>query len=434
MLAAMRTIERRSLAAEDLDLARQIGSRLKAARSRAGMTQQQVAEGRYTKAYVSALENGLIKPSMAALRFLANRLGTTPSELLQDPAERWARMDADLRLAAGDYQTAADGFQDLLDRGPPGPERGRILVGLAESLCRLGRAGEAVRIASEGEALLVRAGLRDEARRARYWLAGAHHLSDNPSEARLLLEQLLAEDSETAPLGPDFRVRLLVALATVLTQAGEPRRALLLLEEARGINADLDDRRRATLLSSLAWAYRATGDMEAAIRTGLESLAMFKAADAVVESANLENEIALIYLGLGNIDEARRHAADAHRICAGLGNDFMLAHTIETEAQIAMADGQHAAAGERAAEAVAMARRTGNRKAEISGLLTEARSARASGADARAAVILGEAADLARSGPTPRLREILTEWSELLAASGDHQRAYELSREALALA
>ena len=71
----MKTVERRSLAAEDRDLAEQIGVRLRAARLRAGLTQREVAEGRYTKAYVSALENGLIKPSMAALRFLAERLG-----------------------------------------------------------------------------------------------------------------------------------------------------------------------------------------------------------------------------------------------------------------------------------------------------------------------------------------------------------------------
>ena len=56
----MKTIERRSLANEDRDLAQQIGGKLKAARLRAGLTQQQVAAGRYTKAYVSALENGLI--------------------------------------------------------------------------------------------------------------------------------------------------------------------------------------------------------------------------------------------------------------------------------------------------------------------------------------------------------------------------------------
>src|SRR5947208_959385 len=94
MLIAMTTSTRtrRSLAVEDLDLARQIGKRLKAARTRAGLTQRELAEPRYTKAYISALENGLIKPSMAALRFLARRLGTVPGEFLADEDTHWRRI------------------------------------------------------------------------------------------------------------------------------------------------------------------------------------------------------------------------------------------------------------------------------------------------------------------------------------------------------
>ena len=80
-----------------------------------------------------------------------------------------------------------------------------------------------------------------------------------------------------------------------------------------------------------------------------------------------------------------------------------------------------------------MARRTANQKAEISALLTGARAARASGDLASAGEVLATAAELARNGPRPRLRDILTEWSELLAESGDHEGAYRLSREALAL-
>lgn len=429
----MRTIERRSLAAEDRDLARQIGGRLKAARIRAGMTQQQVAAGRYTKAYVSALENGLIKPSMAALRFLAFRLGTTPSELLTDADERWARMDAELRLAAGDWQAAVDRFQALLDADPPGLERARVLAGLAEGLYRLGRASEAIRPASEADELFTRADMREDARLARYWLAAAHHMSDNPDEAKLLLEQLLGEDSPGEPLGPDLRVRLLVALAAVLTQRGEPRAALALLEEARGIGADVDDRRRAALLASLALGYRATGDMEAAMRTGLQSVALFRAAEAEIETATVENELALIFLGMGNLREANRHAAAARAAFDKPGHEFMLAHVSETEAQIALAEGKSDVASTKAAETVELARRTGNQKAAISALLTGARAARAGGDGARAGAILAEAAELARGGPRARLREILSEWSELSAEGGDLQRAYELSREALAL-
>jgi tetratricopeptide (TPR) repeat protein len=429
----MRTVQRRSLADEDRDLARQIGTRLKASRQRAGLTQQQVADGRYTKAYVSALENGLIKPSMAALRFLAVRLGTTPSELLSEPEERWTRLEAELRLASGDWQTAIDGFEGLLETEPRGAERARILVGLAEALVRIGRAADAVQVASDADDRFRRAGLLDDARRARYWLASAHHHSDNPAEARILFEQLLGEDTEAMPLGADFRVRLLVSLGSVLSHSGEPKRALLMLEEARGIGEDLDDRRRGSLLFSLALGYRATGDFEAAIRTGVHALGLLRAADAVVETASIENELALIFLGLGNLRQARQHAAQAHAAFDGLHHDFLLAHVLETEAQIALADGKPDLAIERAGEAADLARKSGNQKAEISALLTEARAARKAKDRERAAKVLARAAVLARQGPRPHLREILAEWSELLAESGDHQKAYELSREALAL-
>ncbi|SRR6266550_9663 len=428
----MRTVERRSLAAEDRDLARQIGTKLRTARHAAGLTQQQVAAGRYTKAYVSALENGLIKPSMAALRFLAVRLGTTPSELLAESDTRWARLDAELRLAAGDFQSAADGFSGLLDAAQ-GAERGRVLLGLAEAMYRIGRGAEAVAISSEASELLGRSGLVVEARQARYWLAASHHQADNPGEARRLLEQLLADDTEASPLGQDFRVRILVALASVLTHAGEPKQALTLLEEARGIGADLDDRRRGALFHSLALGYRETGDMEAAVRNGLQSLALYRSAEAVVESASIENELALIFVGLGNLAEARRHAAAARAQFEEISQDSGLAHVSDTEGQIALAAGDAAAAGDRAADAVALARRSGNHKAEISGLLTQARAKRLLGDSAQAAAILGVAAELARTGPKPRLRDILSEWSELMAESGDVAKAYELSREALAL-
>jgi transcriptional regulator with XRE-family HTH domain len=429
----MKTVERRSLAVEDKDLARQIGTKLRAARHAAGLTQQQVAAGRYTKAYVSALENGLIKPSMAALRFLAVRLGTTPSELLAESDTRWARLDAELRLAAGDWQAAADHYQALLDLSPQGVERGRVMSGLAESLFRLGHGLDVVGLASEANELLSRSGSVAEARLARYWLAGGHLQSDNPAEAARLIEQLLADDTEATPLGPDFRVRLLIGLASVLTHGGEPQRALALLEEARGIGADLDDKRRGALLHSLALGYRATGDMEAAIRTGLQSLALYRSSDALVELASIENELALIFMSLGNLAEARRHGAAAHSEFERMKNESRLADVIDTEAQIALAAGDAKTAEELGRRAVELSRRTGNHRTEVSGLRTQARAHRLRGDNATAATVLASAAELARGGPKPRLREILSEWSELMAESGDVGRAYELSREALAL-
>src|SRR3989304_364622 len=64
-------------------------------------TRAALAGERYTKAYISALENGLAKPSMAALNYLAGRLGIPVTRLLADEASAWTRLEVDLRLAAG---------------------------------------------------------------------------------------------------------------------------------------------------------------------------------------------------------------------------------------------------------------------------------------------------------------------------------------------
>jgi len=426
------TRNRPSLAAEDLDLARQVGTRLKAARTRAGLTQRELAAPRYTKAYISALENGLIKPSMAALRFLARKLGTVPSAFLADEDTQWQRLDADLRLAAGDWQAAADRYRAILDTEVGGAARGLALLGMAEASYRMGRNRETIAAATESHELLSHVGRSAEASRATYWLAAGHHASGDSARARMLFEGLLsgmtADDSD-----PDLRVRILTAMAAVEVGAGDPATAIALLEEARSIGADLDDRRRATLLHSLAQSYRLAGDLEGAVRTGIESLALFRAGDARAETASIENELALTYLGLGNLGAAETHAVAAR---AGMERDpdqFRLAFLADTEARIALARGDLDGAFRGATAAAELALELGNQKALVDALLTLARTARRRNDPSAATAALERAAAAAEDGPLPRLRLVLTEWSELAAETGDHATAYELSRRALDL-
>lgn len=65
-------------------LAREIGERIRAHRVGLGMTQQQVAEPVFSKAYISALETGIARPSMRALRHIAEKLNVSPSQLLEE--------------------------------------------------------------------------------------------------------------------------------------------------------------------------------------------------------------------------------------------------------------------------------------------------------------------------------------------------------------
>src|SRR6185295_7229380 len=149
---------RRRIVVDDSALAQSIGSRIRERRRRAGLSQQRLAEGRYTKAYISALETGAAKPSMAALNFIAGRLGTTAAELLANPDTAWSRLEADLLLASGDASGAAAAYRDLLDSSPDPGTRAELLTVYAEACCRIDRPIDAIRAAGEAAELFTALG------------------------------------------------------------------------------------------------------------------------------------------------------------------------------------------------------------------------------------------------------------------------------------
>ena len=407
-----------------------VGPRLRAARHRAGLTQRQLAGDRYSAAYISALEGGLVRPSWAALTYLSGRLGMGIHDLVQEPKPGWDRLTADLHLAAGDWQAAADRYTELLDTWT-GTDAALIRSGRAEALSRLGRPRDALADAAAAYEVLIKAGLPADAAYAAYWLAYAHHQLDNTAEARALLHQLLAEVRAGLLVQADFKVRLLVALAILESWDGHDERALALLEEGRSLTGEMDDLRRAAFLFQLANSYSETGDHEGALRAGTAALPLFEAANAERDSKLLRNTLALTYLKLGNTARATELAAEARHMATAGNNDALLAHVAETEAQIALAAGDHQAVRERVAEALDLARATDNTHAESSALLTLARSERDDG-NPTAESTYRQAAELLREvGPKSRLAEVLREWADLLVTQQRHAEAVDLLQEAL---
>jgi transcriptional regulator with XRE-family HTH domain len=419
----------------DRELGRRIGQRIRAARLRAGLTQQQLAGDRYTKAYVSALETGIARPSMVALRYLSERLGLPASHFIDETHPVWTRLEVDMLLASGDWQAAADGYQTILDEGPPDEAtRADVLRGMAESLARLDRGAETVAAASEAVRIYELAGREPDAALARYWLAYGLYQSDNEPEASRILGALLDQVRGGLRVEPDFHMRVLTAMAAVESRSGHAARALTYLEEAKGLAADLDDARRAAFLMNLAIGYREVGDFEAAIRSGTQSMALYRAAGAVINSARIENDLALAYLAVGNLAHARELAAEARAQIEAAGDERWLAAVIETEAQIALAAGDVAAALRLADEATSHGRDSGNELAQMDAMLTSARALRVAGRADEAEHRFGEAAAIARSARVPhRLREVLRDWADLRASAGDHRGAYELTSEALSV-
>ncbi len=417
---------------QDRELAHRIGQRIRESRHRAGLAQQQLAGERYTKAYVSALETGIARPSMVALNYIAERLSMPASHFIDESHPVWTRLEVDMRLAAGEWQAAADGYRALLEAGPDEATRADLLRGYAEALARLDRGSETVAAASEAARLYGLAARDADAALARYWLAYGLYESDNEPDARSLLSALLEQVRGGLQVEPDFEMRLLTSLAAVESRVGNAARALSYLEEARGQAADLDDRRRAAFLFNLAVGYREVGDFEAAIRAGTQGMALYRAAGAIFESARIENDLALAFLATGQVERARELVSEARSQIEATGDERWMAAVSDTEAQVALASGDLDRALELAGIARDYATRSGNHLSELTAMLTQARALRAGGRRDEAETLFNEAATLARAGRVPgRLRDVLREWADLRADVGDHRGAYELTSEAL---
>ena len=419
--------------ADDAALVNRIGSRLKKARLGAGLTQQQLAGDRYTKAYVSALENGLVRPSVTALSFFGARLGMAPSRLIGDETPAWSRLEADVHLAAGGWAEAVDAYSNLLDEPTDPGTRAELLRGRAEGHARLDAPLPAAADAAEAITLFMAAGRKTDAALATYWLAYAQHKQDNVAEARSLLRDGLEQVRNGLSVEPDFNARLLLALSSIESMDGDHGKALAYLQEVRALEGAMDDRRRATYLYDLAFAYRETGDLEGAIRTGYQSLALYRASGAEFEMGAQENNLALAFLANGNVARASELAAAARSRFERLHDERWLAHVQDTTAQILIAEGHPEDALRMVADAIASAERTQNHRARVSAILTRARAQLAMGDEADATASFEEAAGLARElGPRGVLRDILGQLADVLARSGQHEKAYALMKEALA--
>lgn len=429
---------RRVVVVDNTTLARAIGARIRQKRLERGLSQRALAEDRFTPSYISALETGAVKPSMAALAYLAERLECSINDLLgaqpRAPARTGLRLEADLRLASGEWPEAGTLFADLLESASGDSERAELFRGLSEALVRQRRGADAIRPASEAVSLFDHLQRSDDAAEARYWLAAAHYQAENAEEAQAIYRALLEHAHAGEPPSSDFRARVLIAAANAEIWSGDRERAAAYLEEARSLTDAMGDKQRAAFLLSLALSYRDSGDLEAAVRAGQRSLALYESLDARREQVTLENGLALAHLGLGSIDKAETHAARASQLAVALGAEELSTHVTDTLAQIALARRDWPRAVELADEALAKAREYQNRHAEVDGLLTRAR-AHAGAGNTNAAIADFEAAtNRARDSASKRqLRSALSSLGEHLADQGRHADAVKAYKELVTL-
>ncbi|MEU4997816.1 helix-turn-helix transcriptional regulator [Streptomyces sp. NPDC021622] len=226
-----------------------IGRRVLRLRTELGLTQRQLAEPAYTPAYVSTLESGKVRPSEAALRHLAERLGVTSEELATG---RPARLAAELRLrltdarralATGAPEDAAPLFRALyaeaVEHGLPG-EQATALLGLGDCLLESGELDDAHECFASVERLLADEPLprRVPAIRGR---ANAHRLTGELRYACYLLETALDQLNASGLQDPDALLLLYTASIAPYMDMGAHERAAHAAELAIALAPRVDD-------------------------------------------------------------------------------------------------------------------------------------------------------------------------------------------------
>ena len=324
---------------------KKLGERLREARTALGMSQAQLGAPYFTRAHVSAIELGKIRPAMRSLEHMAKKLNKPSSYFLDDADAERARDERELEIAsiAGllTFTSAPEALrraEKLLDTGDLSVRescRLRLYAGSALNLVHRGR--EAINALTVAQRLAGEIGDEALARGADYQLAVATRIAGNPRSAREMLEALLRRIERAKPPDQLLRLRVLITLGGCAQDLGEPQAATTYYQQALEWSSEIGDLARIAFIhQGLGNADRALGDHDAAAGHYQRALAAAELGKDLVGVLIMRNALAVIAADAGRIEAAYEHVARAIEIARVSGPAAYLAHCYATRAEVAL--------------------------------------------------------------------------------------------------
>lgn len=409
------------------------GARIRSLRTARGLTQAQLAEPLYTKAYISMLESGRTRASMKALEHIAGVLGVTPSDLLggnpSPDAPQYSLIEARRLLETGNAKDAVAMLEALEEGLQPADQMVRLRY-LAGGYNVLGQAKAAFPILERAQRMAELLGDREEQVRVKAVLAATYARTYAYAEAIELYKECIKACDDGLVNDPPFHFRRLVDLATALANQRQPKAALPHYERAIELSTQFGDRQSLALMyAGMAAAYHASGDLELAIRYNQRSLTAYEELGLLEQVACTLDNVALLYAEYGNRERARECLARGARLAEETGRDGTLASIRVSEAEVT-AKSDPETALEQAQAALRFAKKADQPDAQVRALslIGELRM-RGNAAAARRS--FNEAIALAEERMPHRLPSIYERWSRSAEGSGDGDEALRLARRAL---
>ncbi len=410
-----------------------VGARIRSLRTAKGMTQAQVAEPNYTKAYISMLESGRTRASMKALEHIAAVLGVKPADLLGGVAApatpQYQLLEARRHI---EQQRASDAIPILegLEEGLGASDQLVRLRYLAAAYNMTGHPKQAFPLIERAQRMAELLGDAEEQLRVSAVLASAYERTYAYEEAIRLLRDIVAACESGVLNDPAFHFRRLVELALVLTNARQPKQALSAYERAIALSDKFADRPAlGNLYAGMAKTYQDEGDLEAAIVYNQRSLQIFEELGLFDQVACTLDNAALLYAEYGNNARARECLTRAAELAIETQRDGTLASIKASEAEVtAKTDPKQAL--EIAQEALKFARKIDQPDAQVR-LLVLLGELRMSANAAAARRSFQEARLLAEERAPHLLRVLFDRWSHAVESTGDSEEALRLARRAL---
>lgn len=410
-----------------------VGARIRSLRTAKGLTQAQLAEPLYTKAYISMLESGRTRASMKALEHIAGALGVKPSDLLggsSSPATPQYELVEARRLIEQGKAAEALPILEKLEEGLNAADQLVRLRYLASGYNMTNQPKQAFPVIERAQRMADLLNSPEEQIRVKSLLANTYARTYAYEDSiRLLRECVLA--CENGVLKDEtFYFRRLVDLAIVLTNNRQAKQAIPIYERAITISEHFSDRQTvAGLYAGLAKSYQNDGDLEAAILYSQKSLYAYEELGTLDQIACTLDNAAMLYAEYGNTERARECLTRAASIATEIKRDGTLASVRASEAEV-LAKADPEAGLEAANEALKFARKANQPDAQVRTLVLIGELRMATN-PAIAKRSFQEASQLAEERVPHLLRTIFDRWSRAAEARGDSDEALRLARRAL---
>jgi tetratricopeptide (TPR) repeat protein len=337
------------------------------ARLKAGLSLAQVAGSELSRQAVHLIERGKIRPTMATLRTIADRLGV-PVYLLQaiedhrampadDPASELESL-----CELQQYPKVVERAQQILDGGPTAYVEAvaRLYLGRAlDHLVRPNEALEQLRRARE----IIEAVDPWLAAEALEWEAGALYLKEDAG-AVALGQEALRRYQALARRRPEIEARMLEHLATFLVRQGEFSRAMTCYLEALQVTGEVVNLvRMGRIYHGLSRCYSSQGDLPKAIDLASKAVALYgvendlRPRSARTDLLRVEHDLGEFHLRLGNLGRAEELFLSTLKRHDEAGLERMKGRGLVTMAELRQMQGRFSEAADLIFQAVDLAQR-----------------------------------------------------------------------------